>query len=126
MIYRFRSAGKPYKADIHAFLFEEIFRPGRRFAKKNWEHPPLGGAFHHGYLDWGCEGIDVLKSPPKINNPRVRFFFTEAGFHRFGPALMAEAKRLGQVLRVERQKNPKRSQIVYQDRWQVAILPERT
>jgi hypothetical protein len=69
-------------------------------------------------------GMSGLPSPDKVH-PRARFYFTEAGFRRFGEEIIADAKAHGQVLRVEKRKNPSRSEIVWQDEWQVAILPAK-
>jgi hypothetical protein len=60
---------------------------------------------------------------PDFDNRRTRFWFTARGWDRFGRALVAEGRRCGYVVKVIRRKNPRRSQIVYQDEWQVALLP---
>jgi hypothetical protein len=62
---------------------------------------------------------------PDFDNPRARFYFTEAGWQKFGRVLAAEAKSRGHVVQVIRRKNPRKSQIVYEDEHQVAILPPR-
>lgn len=60
---------------------------------------------------------------PTLTAPRARFWFTEAGFRRFGlPALIHPANRKARVIK---SKNPRRSRVVYRDRWQVALLPDR-
>lgn len=60
---------------------------------------------------------------PDFDNPRARFWFTEQGWDRVGRALVAEGRRRGYVIKVIRRKNPRRSQIVYQDDLQLALLP---
>ena len=60
---------------------------------------------------------------PSISNPRARFWFTEAGWRKYGRHLLSDARRSGRVYRLLRQKNPPRSAVVHRDRWQVAILP---
>jgi hypothetical protein len=62
---------------------------------------------------------------PDLTNDRVRFWFTERGWDRFGRALASEGRRRGYVVKVIRRKNPRRSQIVFADAWQVALLPQR-
>lgn len=62
---------------------------------------------------------------PRLSNPRARFYFTEAGWQKYGRHVYTAAVRRGHAVRVIRRKNPARSQIVYEDRYQVAILPAR-
>ena len=57
-------------------------------------------------------------------NPRARFYFTEKGWELYGRQVQSLATKQGFDPRVERRKNPKRSQIVYEDAYQVAILPD--
>ena len=56
--------------------------------------------------------------------PRVRFYFTERGWAKVGRHVAAEAKRAGHVIKVIRRKQPERSQIVYRDELQLALLPK--
>jgi hypothetical protein len=60
---------------------------------------------------------------PRITNPRARFFFTEAGWKRYGRHVYAAARRRGHRIRLIRRKNPAPSQVVYRDAFQVAVLP---
>jgi hypothetical protein len=60
---------------------------------------------------------------PRITNPRARFYFTEIGWDTYGRHVAAAARQHGHTVRVIRSKNPDRSQIVYQDDYQLAILP---
>ncbi|HEY0736282.1 MAG TPA: hypothetical protein VGD69_15310 [Herpetosiphonaceae bacterium] len=60
---------------------------------------------------------------PLITNRRARFYFTEVGWQKYGRNVARHAKQAGHVVKVIRRKNPHPSQIVYQDRYQVAILP---
>ncbi|MFN8591898.1 MAG: hypothetical protein U0031_10615 [Thermomicrobiales bacterium] len=62
---------------------------------------------------------------PDLENPRVRFWFTEAGWNRVGRAVVAEGRQRGYVIKVIRRKNPRRSQIVYRDELQLALLPQK-
>jgi hypothetical protein len=62
---------------------------------------------------------------PNISNRRARFYFTEHGWQKIGRLAAAEATRRGHVVKVIRRKQPDRSQIVYRDDLQVAILPTR-
>jgi hypothetical protein len=65
-----------------------------------------------------------LPSPP-LMNPRARFYFTKLGWHEVGQHVYAEVKRRGHVVSVIRRRGPSRSQVVYRDAWQVALLPRR-
>lgn len=78
----------------------------------------LAGAFSAGVVD----GFSAVPAP-RVSNPRVRFYFTALGWEQFGDAVIAAARAEGRAVRVIRRKNPPRSQILYQDAYQVAILP---
>lgn len=64
--------------------------------------------------------------PPKVRIPdKARFWFTEEGWTRYGCKLAAQARnQFGFVVKVIKRKNPKKSSVVYQDEFQVALLPE--
>jgi len=80
----------------------------------------------------GCNGIlDMpFKGPQKRFKRRARFYFTEKGWDLYGRDMCKEAYnwgyRNGHNIIVIRRKNPRRSEIVYRDKIQVAILPECT
>jgi hypothetical protein len=78
----------------------------------------MRGAFTAGL----SEGLDDIPYP-RISNPRARFYFTEAGWQKYGRPMSAAARQRGHIVRVIRRKNPASSQIVYRDAYQVAILP---
>src|SRR5262245_47225264 len=78
----------------------------------------LRGAFTAG-LSQGLGDIPF----PRITNSRARFYFTEAGWQKYGRHMYAAARQRGHIIRVIRRKNPVQSQIVYRDAYQVAILP---
>jgi hypothetical protein len=80
--------------------------------------PMLGAGKTLGGLMW-----ELHLPAPTITNPRARFWFTERGWDRFGRVLASEGRRRGYLVKVLRRKNPRRSQIVYADAWQVALLP---
>jgi len=63
---------------------------------------------------------------PNISNRRTRFYFTELGWQKIGRFVANKAGRRGYVVKVIRRKQPSRSQIVYRDDLQVAILPRRS
>lgn len=63
---------------------------------------------------------------PSVRSRRARFYFTEAGWRRFGRQIAAEAGRLGFVVRVEKRKEPRRSQVIYRDQFQLALLPSQS
>lgn len=60
---------------------------------------------------------------PDVENRRARFYFTERGWERVGRHVVAEAGRLGHVVKVVRRKEPEVSRVVYEDELQVALLP---
>lgn len=62
---------------------------------------------------------------PKLTNLRARFYFTDLGWHRIGARLLHEARALGYVVKYTRRKSLRKSQVVYQDEYQVALLPIR-
>jgi hypothetical protein len=62
---------------------------------------------------------------PRLSNRRARFYFTELGWSKVGRHLAAEARRAGHVVRIIRRKEPSRSQVVFRDALQVAVLPAR-
>lgn len=85
-------------------------------------YPPGGSLV--GPMSTGIEAtaMDGL-SMPCFDVPRARFWFTEAGWKRFGIAVVKDHEAAGLRVRVLRQKNPPDSAIVYRDPWQVALLP---
>ena len=66
-----------------------------------------------------------LKAPKKFGNFKARFWFTEAGWQKYGIPLCKIAAEEGLQVVVKKEKNPDKSRIVYRDRWQVALLPPR-
>ena len=82
--------------------------------------PLIGAGSTLGGLMW-----ELHLPAPGITNPRARFWFTERGWDRVGRHLVREGRRRGYVIKVIRRKNPRRSQIVFADTLQVAILPEK-
>jgi len=107
MIYRFLSTQPPLKP--YSEFNDKIF----------WNFLRFGGAWFY-----GCSNMNGLTAP-NIKNKKARFYFTEAGFHKFAKEIIADAKLFKVPLKVISRKNPKKSQIVYQDKWQVAILPKK-
>jgi hypothetical protein len=101
----------------------DIFRkPSRLFVMPKANEPNVGrrrlmGAYAAGGMGWGT------LPRPHIGNRRARFYFTEAGWHKIGRAILMDARRRGIMIRVVRLKNPPLSQVIYRDKWQVAILP---
>lgn len=78
----------------------------------------------HGWL------ADVMNdrglTAPDTKNPRLRYYFTERGWRVVGRHVSAEARRLGHLVKVIRQKNPRASQVAYSDEFQMAILQSRS
>jgi hypothetical protein len=63
---------------------------------------------------------------PALENPRVRFYFTDLGWRRVGRFVAGRARQMGHVVRVIRRKNPRASEIAYRDAYQIALLPPRS
>lgn len=95
-----------------------------------FENKPYKGEFKLSYP--GANSLNMfddemnqlgLKPPRKlVCNPRARFFFTERGWQDVGRHLYSEARRRKLNPRIERRKNPKASEVVYGDTYQVALL----
>ena len=100
--------------------------------------PGLASVLHDLQARWRRETVRRLRgvnslgavmkrhglSSPQVSNPRARFYFTERGWAKVGRRVAAEAKRAGHVVKVIRRKQPERSQIVYRDELQLALLPK--
>lgn len=82
----------------------------------------MKGAFHADLSWFWFDGIDQLPAPSSVNR-RARFWFTEAGWDKYGRQVLADAMRSGRTYRLLVKKNPPSSAVVYRDRWQVALLP---
>jgi hypothetical protein len=89
-------------------------------ARKVWSEEP--GRLMGGFMA-GLDGFDLKY--PTITNRRARFYFTEAGWQKVGRLIVARARQRGVMLRVLQGKEPRKSQIVYADELQVAILPRK-
>jgi hypothetical protein len=85
-------------------------------------YPPGGRLVGPMSTGVGASAMNGL-SMPYLDVPRARFWFTEAGWKRFGIAVVKDHEAAGLKVRVLRQKNPPDSAIVYRDTWQVALLP---
>jgi hypothetical protein len=81
-----------------------------------------------GLMGYGNETVD--KAWVKLNNPRrdifknCRFFFTEAGWRRYGRPTVAVCQQAGQLYRVLSIKE-RSVEIVYRDEFQVAVRPNK-
>lgn len=85
---------------------------------------PAGTDLRGVFMAGVSEGMGDIPFP-RLSNPRARFYFTEKGWQKYGRHVYAAALYQGHAVRVIRRKNPARSQIAYQDEFQVAILPQR-
>lgn len=63
---------------------------------------------------------------PILMNARVRFYFTDLGWRQVGRFVAGRARQMGHVVKVIRRKNPRSSEIVYRDAYQLALLPSRS
>ena len=59
---------------------------------------------------------------PLLRDLRAKFYFTEEGYKAVSKHLNEQAKFYGIGLRVIKRKTPKKSQVVYSDKYQVAII----
>jgi hypothetical protein len=126
MIYRFLSADEPVKGwrikEVDFFGYPIPLyvpaTPTEGTKTKMWQFGKFGGAWIKAGL-----GMSGLKAPKKLKNKRVKFYFTEKGYKKFGPQVISDAKKRDLVLKVICEKNPEKSRIVYSDMYQVALLP---
>ena len=102
---------------IYRMLSGHISRAKDRHGRP--EQHRFGGAFSCGML------CPEMPAPDCDVNPRARFWFTEYGWQQVRKDMLEQAREAGQAVKVIRRKNPKRSQVVYKDQWQVAILPDK-
>lgn len=87
------------------------------------QHSRLVSSGLRGAFSAGVNGAFDAVPTPRLENSRARFYFTELGWKRFGAGVLAAARAEGRAVRVIRRKNPARSQILYQDAYQIALLP---
>jgi len=80
-----------------------------------------GGAWQFATLDMPPE----LRAPRKSFSKKAKFYFTEAGYKLAKEYIQKSAIKWNFELRVIKRKNPKKSQIVFQDKYQVAILEDK-
>mgnify|MGYP007123700038 CR=1 FL=1 len=107
-----------YRVVAADFSDEELRKLARRMKRRQARHPSFGGAFCTAGI-----AMDVPLPKKNLDHPRARFWFTEKGWKRSRQIMLTDMKERGVPFKVLCQKNPKRSQIVYQDEFQVAILP---
>ncbi len=93
----------------------------RNEANGELESMPMGTQLRGLFTAGLSEGLADLPMP-SIRNSRARFYFTEAGWRKYGRNAYAAARKRGHAVRVMRLKNPDKSQVIYRDAWQVAIL----
>lgn len=81
-----------------------------------------------GLMGYGNE--TVMEAWDKLNSPRrdifknCRFFFTEAGWRRYGRPAVTACQQTGQLYRVLSIKE-KSVEVVYRDELQVAVRPKK-
>lgn len=83
----------------------------------------MGGLTNSHHLSYLLDELGIRA--PGFDNKKASFYFTEAGWRVAGSIIAVEARRRGHTVRCIQRKNPLRSQIVYADEVQVAILPAR-
>lgn len=93
-------------------------------ATETWRDLPSGTRLRGVFTAGLSDGLGDIPFP-RLDNPRARFYFTKAGWMRYGRNVYAAARERGHRIRLIRRKNPARSQVVYRDPFQVAILPEK-
>lgn len=101
------------QVDGQRWTYDDVVREWKVFTRL------MGvGAAGYGFL---MEELPV----PAITNRRTRFYFTRKGWHTFGRHIYWAARRRGQTVQVRRRARPPASQIVYEDEYQLAILPPK-
>lgn len=84
----------------------------------------LGGLVNSHLLSGMMDRLGV-HPPAKVDNLKVRYYFTEAGWRQAGRLIAVEARESGHTVRVIRRKEPNASQVVFRDELQLAVLPSR-
>ena len=64
-----------------------------------------------------------LKAPDNVHKRSARFWFTEKGWNDVGRGVSEELQRRGFYVRVRRKKNPRASDVLWCDPYQIALLP---
>lgn len=93
-------------------------------ATGTWHDLPSGTNMRGVFMAGLSEGLGDIPYP-RLDHPKARFYFTEAGWKRYGRNVYAAARRRGHQIKLIRRKNPAPSQVIYRDAFQVAILPEK-
>jgi hypothetical protein len=104
---------------IYRLISEQLSNPGEGVQLVYIPGGRLVGPMATGVWPSAMTGLSM----PHLDVPRARFWFTEAGWKRFGIAVVKDHEAAGLKVRVLRQKNPPDSAIVYRDTWQIALLP---
>jgi hypothetical protein len=84
----------------------------------------LGGLVNSHLLSGMLDQLGI-RAPSRLDNRKVRFYFTEKGWRQAGRLIAVEAREKGHAVRVIRRKEPHESQVVFRDELQLAILPNR-
>ncbi|MBL8816302.1 MAG: hypothetical protein JNL58_09745 [Planctomyces sp.] len=87
-------------------------------------HGRLGGLVNSHLLSGMMDRLGI-HPPARLDNHRVRFYFTEKGWRQAGRLIAVEARERGHKIRVIRRKQPNASQVVFCDELQLAVLPNR-
>jgi hypothetical protein len=108
---------------IYRVLLDSIeFVPVESGDDDDVEARPSGTSLRGAFTAGLCDVWDELPMPD-VDDPRLRFWFTEEGWRRFGRSVCAKARADGHVVRVIRRKNPRSSEVAYRDAYQVALRP---
>lgn len=62
---------------------------------------------------------------PTITNRRARFYFKLKGWHKFGQHIYWAARKRGHTVQLQRRSRPPGSRIIYEDEYQLAVLPPK-
>jgi hypothetical protein len=84
----------------------------------------LGGLVNSHFLSGMMDRLGI-HPPRRLDNRKVRFYFTEKGWRQAGRVIAVEARERGHTVRVIRRKEPNVSQVVFRDELQLAVLPSR-
>ncbi len=69
--------------------------------------------------------IELGLKGPFLHNKKARFYFTEYGWDNIGRELASRARQRGYGVKIIRKKQPKRSDVVYHDPYQVAVIESK-
>lgn len=106
----------------------ELIETGKRWngTRHDFKHGLCGISYHpdpNDYVFKAWAGIPLPKSSRHLNK-NCRFFFTEAGWKKYGSETLDACKRVNYNFRIKTIKE-KSVDVFYKDKYQVAVRPRK-